>query len=150
MKKLLIAIFFFYAHVAISDSNVSQNKLTNSYIECNLEGFRQSRTPIDKTNFVAESSIAHLVHELLVARNKELSMFIASKNKMSDPDYVDQAMEFFSWYLESELQCFRNVYQEGDDVYKFQQEYESGGRVEGFAVANTAVKAVLYTTVISE
>lgn len=149
MRELLIASLFFYAHIAISDSNVLHNKSTDSYIECNLEGLRLSRTPISERNFIAESSLEHLVNELLVAHHKELSIFLTNKNKIREPDYIDQAMEFLSVYLESEMKCFRDAYGDGDDVYKFQL-YEFDSRVEGFAIVNANVKAVLYTVVVTE
>lgn len=149
MKTILIAICFFYAYVAKAGGNGVQDALSGAYTECNIEGLQQSRIPIDDKNFIAQLSLERAVYELLLARNEELSIFLADKNKISEPDYIDQAMEFFRRYLESELECLRDAYEDGDVVYKFQQ-YEDGSKVEGFAVANSAVKAVLYTVVVTE
>lgn len=149
MKKILITILFFYAQVAIAGGDKLKNEISSSYIECNLKGIQKSRNPISDRNFVSQSSLESVVHDLLVARNKELSIFLANKGKMNEPDYIDQAMEFFRGNLGSGFDCFRNAYEDGDVVYKFQQ-VEAGSRVEGFAVANRIIKAVIYTVVVTD
>ena len=130
-----------------------ENTKNDIYLECGSDGLPDMKSVfgvVGKPDFTQLSSLQEFLNYLLVEQNENITRFLSKKDRINEPDYVEQALEFFQNDSSFVIDCFYDYLKENDLIYRFYQGKEDGF-AEGFVIVNNEeVKVVFYTRVLQE
>ncbi len=145
LKYILLIIIIGYLNVAFAEDKNVAAKDVIKYKECNSPGYELQK--VKSENFTKRISMAEVLYQLLKIYNDNLTAFLDDEKKISEPDYIDQTLEYFE-SDSSEVICFIDEYKEGLSVHSFTLNSNNGAIIEGYVVVSkNRIKAVLYTSI---
>lgn len=141
-RFLITAVFLFIAQCAFCDDVESLN------VRCFPGAVKKFRVELSERHLKDRVSIEQLLHEILVERYEQLSQFLSNDKRINEPDFEDQAMEFFASDEDIFKECFYTEYKKGGLIRRFEQRI-SDDRASGFAlVRDGQIVAVQYISVV--